>query len=189
MEITLCFRIADLHGTLQALVGRQLGHHSVAGKLAIFSIKNDGAANGLQIVLLAVVRVIVAVDAFLEEGLAFSGIEEASDVSNVDVVLLLQTHLEFFAGPTGEIAQILRHGIGDGLFATEGQQHVGANETVGDGAGGLFGGGEAGEASGGDHQAGTGEQKCSAHELQLICLRTVARPSRQWPRTTVFFSF
>ena len=124
----------------------------------------------------------------LRKASPFSGIEEASDVSNVDVVLLLQTHLEFFAGPTGEIAQILRHRIGDGLFATEGQQHVGANETVGDGAGGLFGGGEAGEASSGDHQACTGEQKCSAHELQLICLRTVARPLGQWPRTTgVFF--
>ena len=62
--------------------------------------------DGLQIVLLAVVRVIVAVDALQEEGFAFSGIEEAGDVSNVDVVLLLQTHLEFFAGPTGKIAQI-----------------------------------------------------------------------------------
>lgn len=91
--------------------------------------------------------------------------------------------------PTGQVAQILRNGIGDGLFATEGQQHVGANETVGDGAGGLFGGGEARESSGGDHQSGTGEQKCSAHELQLICLRTVARPLAQWPRTTGFFSF
>ena len=70
VEITLCFGIADLHGTLQALIGRQLGHHSVAGKLAIFSIENDGAANALQIVLLAVVRVIVAVDAFFEESLA-----------------------------------------------------------------------------------------------------------------------
>ena len=71
LEITLHFGIADLHGTLQALIGRQLGHHAVAGELAIFSIENDGAANGLQIVLLAVVRVLVAVDALLEEGLAF----------------------------------------------------------------------------------------------------------------------
>ena len=95
--------------------------------------------------------------------------EEASDVCNVDVVLLLQAHLEFFAGPTGQVAQILRNGIRDGLFATDGQQHVGANEAVGDGAGGLLGCGEARESSGSDHQAGTGEQKCSAHELQLIC--------------------
>lgn len=187
VEITLHVGIADFHGTLQALVGRQLGHHSVAGEFSIFSIENDGAANGLEVVLLAVVRVIVAVDAFFEEGLAFGGIEEASDVSNVDVLLLLQTHLEFFAGPTGQVAQILRNGIGDGFFATDGQQHVGANEAVGDGAGGLLRCGEARESSGGDHQAGTGEQKCSAHELQLICSRTVARPSGQWPGTTGFF--
>ena len=70
MEITFHVGIADLHGTLQALIGRQFGHHSVAGELAIFSIENDGAANGLQIVLLAVVRVIVAVQACFQEGLA-----------------------------------------------------------------------------------------------------------------------
>jgi hypothetical protein len=33
----------------------------------------------------------------------------------------------------------------------------------------LVGGGEARQSSGGDHQAGTSEQKCSAHELRLIC--------------------
>ena len=76
LEITFHFGIADFHGTLQALIGRQLGHHSVARKLAIFSIENDGAANGLEIVLLAVVGVVVAVDAFLEESLAFCGIKD-----------------------------------------------------------------------------------------------------------------
>ena len=39
-----CTRHSRPSCTLQALVGRQLGHHSVAGELAIFSIENDGAA-------------------------------------------------------------------------------------------------------------------------------------------------
>ena len=71
MEVALLVGIADLHRTLKALIGRQFGHHSVTAQLAVFRIRNNGAAHGLKVVFLAVVRVIVVVQAVLEEGFTF----------------------------------------------------------------------------------------------------------------------
>ena len=89
---------------------------------------------------LAVIRgVIVLLNAFRQKLLTLFGIEEASHSGHVYVVFLLQSGLQFIAGPTGEIFQILGHRVVDHLSAAEGQQRVGAHETHAHGTGGLGG--------------------------------------------------